>query len=341
MRITVAVPTYKRPSELARFIHRNAGLLERLDVSMAIFHNEPNPDYSPQETRKIKAFFGRDNRGITGNQQLISSYFMDKSEYYILASDQDTINPNALSALIDLIIEIKPSCVGFARGSDNITCSTADHSLCTNYADWLGTVSVSELIFAYKGGLLNINPFLTKNLPGMAMWRSLPSHSLVLHSALTGHFLGASTGLRVYGEDPMGSVASGWTGWIPNIIICHLIFIRFTIYAFYSAMKEDKSCSKGRLESLIQGYSRGLLNHVMASIELKMYSGPRISSTIRRLIQLYPGAFAGATLESFENFFFFNSAPLLTLPDEWTVIYDQHRSSIDRFKSSYPDWGYL
>jgi len=341
MRITVAVPTYKRPNDLSRFIDVNLPLLDRLDVFMAIFHNEPNPDYSPQESRRIKTFFKRENRGITGNAQLISSYFINPYEYYIYASDQETINPSSLAALINLIYEIKPSCVGFIRGTDNTTSKVHDHYICNSYANWLEKVAVSETVFAYKGGLIASNPFRNRNLPGMAMWRSMPTHSLVLHSAVRGDFLGVSTGLSVYEHDIIGSVASGWTSWIPNIIICHVVFIRYTIYAFHVSAKEVKESSSGQLAFLVNAFAKGLHNHAIASVALKMYSGPRLSSTIRRLMQSYPSAFASGTLESLEEFFVLNSEPLTALPYEWSSVYKKHKLSIERFKSTYPDWGYL
>jgi len=338
MKLTIAIPTYQRPEDLSKFINRHLGKLEELGISVIIFHNESNPIYSPEPRSNLRCIFAEYNKGITGNGQRISHFFDNPNEYYIYTSDQESLNFHELSLLNNFLRAEIVDCMEFNRGDSNLL-NPGRTIFYDKYANWLKNVAVSETFFVIRGGLCHKSPQLQVHKhPGMALWKQVPTHSDVLHHACKGNFIGAKTDLNIFNHDILGSITSGWTAWLPNIIICHLVFIKFCQYSIDCTSCIYSEIPHVNTGDLVKGFAEGLYNHTVATVIASMYCGPRLACSVVRIIQRYSHAFKDVNLEIINTFYTLNTKPIESLPSKWREVYDKYSHVRRKFEDTYPDW---
>ena len=339
MKLTIAVPTYNRPSELELFVNKHYHDLAIREIHLAIFHNEKNPRYSPQDAKYLKNFYNDNNVGILGNYRRMCEYFQDPDEYWLPLPDQDTINLKPLSQLLCLLDKTKFDCLKFSKGSNNINVSTPVISYHSDYLEWLLRVPISEVQFVYRGvpQQARIHHAKPSCFDGKAMWMALPNHSNVLHRACTDNFLGVVTNLEIVTIDELGSVTSGWTLWIPNIIACHVFYMKFNIYSYTILSHQTQSAYYSNLYPLIKGFVVGLVNHMIASVDQKMYCGKRLSRTAVRMIEKYKEIFPAEIYAQIQEFKRINEYGLDELSKDWRLNYAAMINERNIFHSCYPE----
>ena len=337
-KLTIAIPTYKRPTELQLFVEKHYGDLAARNVHLAIFHNEKHPEYIPEEKTHLKNYFNDKNIGINSNMHKICRHFLDPSEYWLPLPDQDTINFNAIDILKKIIAQQRFDCLQFDKG-DSMDISKLRVSYECNYLKWLQQSPVSEVQFVYRGGL---NTFFSKaqctHKQGSSMSTALPTHTLCLMKACQGKFVGVNTNLQVVHVDALGSVTSEWPIWIPNIITCHVIFIKFQIYAAISTSIYLPPKNQEIIQNLISGFLPGLANHMLMSVDKKMYCGKRLGKIATKILKQNKSLFSGLNLADIEEFAEINNTSLVDLPLAWQENYHKMKRYRQRFAETYPEW---
>ena len=336
MQIAIAIPTYNRSAELKVFIDRHYSKLRQRQINIYVFHNEPKPSYSPQHLAGVRCFNSSANKGIIANSQKIVEHFIDNDTYYIYTSDQEQIVWSEFDHFCSLLLSIQPDIASFCRvDSDDArspTIQTYD-----NYAQWLSNVAFSETVFAYRGSESH-----SRNLRGIGLdlFKLVPTHSIALQkSAVSNVFLGLKTSCTVFKADPLGSIASGWTSWIPNTIICHLVFIKYAVYACSVTAVTDKShFVDARIINCIRPFLPGLCNHLHLSVNNNMYAGIRVANLVASILRKYSIAFTAHQSSQAEYFISFNSHPLGSLNSCWINQYRRYDAIRSLFASMYPSW---
>ena len=338
MKFTIAVPTYQRPRELEAFVSAHQNILSERNIHLAIFHNEKNPAYSPENSKYVKKYFNEVNIGTTGNSKKICNFFRDPNEYWLPLPDTDVINEYAIDQLILILNQTKFDCLKFDKGLPDSQ-SELKVTYFEDYLQWLSKVPISEVQFVYRGGSSNlVDKHLQKKYSGSAFWDRMPYHTYVLQKACMRQFTGVTTNINLVKPDLLGSVSSGWTTWIPNIIICHVTIMKFCIYGAINLSNSRESVTYRQVCSLISCWSPGLINHMRLSITHRMYSGRRINRLAVGIIQKYRDAFDGLDQELIQEFHSINSKPLFDLPIEWQIRYKELLKQRRIFAESYPDW---
>lgn len=337
MQIAIAIPTYKRPLQLRSFMDRHYAGLRKREIPIHVFHNEPSPVYSPSELDGVICYFSIHNLGITGNASRIAKTFADPNIFYIYTSDQEVIVWSQLDVLCSIVGSQKPNIVSFCRsGCTEAICGIKVEAF-TNYSEWLCQVPYSETLFVYRGlrSSLTSTAFI-----GLDFFRYVPTHSAILHEVAVGRkFLGLKTNISVFKDDPLGSVTSGWTGWIPNIIICHVIFIKYGIYACSTtAFGSEYNASDTLVLKCIHGFILGFCNHLSLSVHRRMYSGTRVAGFADALLRKYPQAFTPLQVQQVQEFVRLNEQPLTGLSRDWFDIYSSYTDVRFLFFSMYPCW---
>lgn len=333
-KLTVAIPTYQRPSELESFIKKHHNELAKREILLAIFHNERNPLYSPENSKYLKAYFNTQNIGITGNAKRMCEHFQNPNEYWLPLSDQDTINMQAIDQLLHIISEEDFDCLKFDKGeSYEITRLKCTYH--SSYLDWLRKVPISEVQFVYRGQALSSLISRRSRTQGGAMWDSIPTHTLVLIKACKEGFIGVDTNLKIVHNDVLGSVSSGWTHWAPNVITCHVMFMKYLMYAAASMTNKTLSIDN---EGLIKGFLPGLINHMYISIHQKMYSGRRLGKLAGNIIRQNKHIISNLDSSLLEEYDRINNYSLIDLPQTWQKQFYLMEKQMEIFAKTYPSW---
>ena len=303
---------------------------------MCVFHNEPDPAFSPTSLKGVTCLYNSTNEGITGNAHRISKHLAKPDSYYIYCSDQERINWASFDLFCDELRSLCPDVASFDRGLGLGSTYTESQSF-NNYIDWLCQVPFSETTFAYRS--LPWHSQMARE-PGMEMHKMLPTHSRILHnSVLSGKFRGLKTAHQVFAPDPLGSVTSGWTQWIPNIITCHLVFIKYAFLACsYASDLNRRICTEAHIGPCIEPFIKGLCNHMALSLNEKMYAGKRSAQIISQLVKGQRNLFTLAQQEVAKQYDCINRQPISSLGHEWIKKKSDFFGPIQAFKSTYPSW---
>ena len=331
-RLTVAIPTYQRPSILESFVKKHYEELAKREISLAIFHNESNPLYSPECLKYLKTYFAKVNIGIAGNQKRMCEQFQSPNEYWMPLSDQDTINMEEVDKLLRIISNEDFDCLKFEKGESQ-KMQNVNYTYYSNYLDWLKIGPISEIPYVFRGRALSCLTTDRSYRRGSAMWDAIPTHTLLLMKACQEGFIGLDTNLKLVHDDVLGSVTSGWTSWVPNIISCHVMFIKFLMYAEAHTTTNLLSI---RNQILIKEFLPGLINHMYISTQQNMYSGKRLAKIAVQIIKqnrdIVPN-YSDSLLEEYERI---NNSALIELPEEWSKQFDLMNNQRKIFAETYP-----
>ena len=326
-KIHICVPTYNRPKILKEFVGRHLSLAREENIEINLYHNEPNPQYNGSDD-KINVYYNPRNQGLHYNVKRIMCEQSNRDGYSILCSDQEIINLSELLLLASELKNCNDDLIYFERGDANKAKWGLETQTGIPLWEWLQTVPFTETTFMFKNSIqlrksLSYGYFKT-NLP-------LQNHALLLNEKNL--FRGGITSYRVFQEDELGSVSSGWTQWPPNIIICHLVYLKYLIYIARSNSM-DVNCNA------IKGLIPGLSNHMLISNMNGMYSGIRLGKLAKGVEQQLRNLMTNAEMQIFKDYINLNSRLMKELSDSEIQIIDTHKEYIKKFQSIYPEWNY-
>ena len=334
MKLAIAIPTYNRPVKFKEFLIGISDLLSDLQIPVHVFHNEPTPKYSPDESSILTNYFSSDNQGIQGNTRNILNRFAGTNYHVLITSDEETLLGDGLRYLQSNNNLSTQACGYFNRKISSDACKwNFRPSLNNNLSRWLALVPFTETCYFLKVDKSALS--IASSLP---FFRKLPIHSYLLVLATQNSFRGCVVDQPVYTEDHLGSVSSGWPSWIPNIICCNYIFLSFLLYAEDCIYGPRPSAEERALSAVpYNDYLPGLIGQIKSSLHYQMPSGRRLSGAVYRMCMSRPSSLSSSDIDTLDAFLQFNEY----FPYNEQIskhLFSKFSNPISTFISSYPEW---